>query len=274
MGNTDDLKATNKWESDLPVCESGNQTQPSEPSGSAQLTHGMGDIPTVPCAKGSNLAVLKKAAGVKKTGMSIMAPYWAKDGGDKFYSLTEESDFTSSEHNQSDTGSSIFSETRSVSSTNESTVRQQQRDRKCVKERLGPREGIELSALSSSKTLQWDYAGIKLMEAPATDGQPIVDRSIERNTCDPANSTCTTSSESGMLQSIYDSIKELQTETRVENRCARVATKCLQGTVRRVAKTCVEIEVKLNAMEERTMAVEADVEALKGTVCVRGWTAD
>ncbi|KAJ1162258.1 hypothetical protein NDU88_002726 [Pleurodeles waltl] len=66
-----------------------------------------------------------------------------------------------------------------------------------------------------------------------------------------------------MLQSIYNSIKEFQTETRIENRCARVATKRLQGTVRKFAKSCIEIEAKLNTIEERTAAVEADVEALR-----------
>ncbi|KAJ1148620.1 hypothetical protein NDU88_001448 [Pleurodeles waltl] len=66
-----------------------------------------------------------------------------------------------------------------------------------------------------------------------------------------------------MLQSIYDSIKELQTETRAENRRARMATKHLQGTVRKVVKSCAEIKWKLSTMEERTMAVEADIEALR-----------
>ncbi|KAJ1206711.1 hypothetical protein NDU88_002112 [Pleurodeles waltl] len=66
-----------------------------------------------------------------------------------------------------------------------------------------------------------------------------------------------------MLQSKYDSIKELQTKTRVESRRARVATKRLQRTVRKVVKSYIEIEEKLSTMEERTMAVEADVEALR-----------
>ncbi|KAJ1145822.1 hypothetical protein NDU88_012106 [Pleurodeles waltl] len=66
-----------------------------------------------------------------------------------------------------------------------------------------------------------------------------------------------------MLQSIYDSIKELQNETRAESRRARMTTKHLQGTVRKVVKSCAEIEGKLSTMEERTMAVEADTEALR-----------
>ncbi|KAJ1214314.1 hypothetical protein NDU88_001933 [Pleurodeles waltl] len=115
--------------------------------------------------------VPKEVAVVKKAGMSLKAPDWAKDGGDKFYSLMEESDFTSSEHNQSESGSSI-------SSTTEPTVRK----------------------------------------------------------------TTVTSS---------------------ENRRAWIATKRLQGTVRKVVKLCIEIEGKLNTMEERTLAAEADVEALR-----------
>ncbi|KAJ1157324.1 hypothetical protein NDU88_010038 [Pleurodeles waltl] len=98
---------------------------------------------------------------------------------------------------------------------------------------------------------------------PVTDGQLKVDRGSEGSTDGPAVSTCTTNPEPGILQAIYDSIKQLQTETRSENRRARIATKRLQGTVRKVAKLCIEIEGKLNTMEERKLAVEADVEALR-----------
>ncbi|KAJ1137610.1 hypothetical protein NDU88_004008 [Pleurodeles waltl] len=69
-----------------------------------------------------------------------------------------------------------------------------------------------------------------------------------------------------MLQMIYDTIRELQTETRAESRRARMATKQLQGTVRKVAKSCMEIEEKLNTMENRTSIVEAEVETLKEQV--------
>ncbi|KAJ1175542.1 hypothetical protein NDU88_000829 [Pleurodeles waltl] len=62
--------------------------------------------------------------------------------------------------------------------------------------------------------------------------------------------------DSEMLQSVHNSIKELQTETRAESRRARLATKQLQGTVRKVVKSCIEMEGKLSSMEERTSAVE------------------
>ncbi|KAJ1211165.1 hypothetical protein NDU88_006526 [Pleurodeles waltl] len=214
---------------------------------------------------GSNHTVLKQVVETQKTGKSKKAPDWSKEGGDKFYSLTEESDFTSSEYNQSENGGSTSSETGSISSTMEPTVRQQRRQSKCVKACSVPNEGIELSALSS-KALKWDYAGIKLTAAGAAsviDEQLNVDRDVVGSTGGPTISTCITNAESGMLQSIYDSIKELQTETRTENRRARIATKRLQGTVHKVAKSCIEIEGKLNTMEERMMAVEADVDALR-----------
>ncbi|KAJ1193012.1 hypothetical protein NDU88_002318 [Pleurodeles waltl] len=206
------------------------------------------------------------AVGDKETVKSIKSikpPEWAKDSGDKFYSLTEESDFTSSERSLSESGSSISSETGSISSSNEPTVRQQQRHCKCATARPGPSEGTELSTHSGSETLKWDYSGIRLTDVSTANGQHMTSNNIEGNIGGPASNTCAANVETGMLQSIYNSIKEFQTETRIENRCARVATKRLQGTVHKVAKSCAEIEAKLNTMEERTMVVEADIEALR-----------
>ncbi|KAJ1179122.1 hypothetical protein NDU88_004358 [Pleurodeles waltl] len=199
----------------------------------------------------------------KDIGKNIKPSDWARDGGDKFYSLTEVSDLTSSEHNLSESGSDIFSNTGSISSSNEPTVRQQRRHRKCVKVRSGPGECTEPSTFSGSKTLKWDYSGIRLTDVPIANGQQVTNKSIEGNAGDLASNICTASIESVMLQSIYSSIKEFQTETRIENRCTRVATKRLQGAVRKVVQSCAEIEAKLNTMEERTTAVEADVEALR-----------
>ncbi|KAJ1209232.1 hypothetical protein NDU88_004610 [Pleurodeles waltl] len=79
----------------------------------------------------------------------------------------------------------------------------------------------------------------------------------------PAGNAYAMGTKAGILQSIYSSIKELQTETRIESRRARIATKRLQGTVRKVAKSCTEIEAKLCSMEERIVAVEEDVDTLK-----------
>ncbi|KAJ1172401.1 hypothetical protein NDU88_004248 [Pleurodeles waltl] len=196
-----------------------------------------------------------------KIGRRKKVPDWSKDGGDKFYSLTEDSEVISSGCNQSATDGSISSESESASSAAEATVRQQRRLRRCSKSRAGLTGGAVLPG-QSTKTLQWDYLGTRLTgsgKIPMTDSLPNADRSTD---CQPL-STSATSTDSEMLQIIYDLIKELQTETRAESRRAQVATKRLQGAVRKVVKSCTEIEEKLNKMEDRTMAVEADVEALK-----------
>ncbi|KAJ1092696.1 hypothetical protein NDU88_005806 [Pleurodeles waltl] len=106
------------------------------------------------------------AVGDKETVKSIKPPEWAKDGSDKFDSLTEESDFTSSEHTLSESGSSISPETGSISSSNEPIVWQQRRHRKRATARSGPSEGTELFPLSGTKTLKWDYSGIGLTDYP------------------------------------------------------------------------------------------------------------
>ncbi|KAJ1202665.1 hypothetical protein NDU88_006462 [Pleurodeles waltl] len=81
---------------------------------------------------------------------------WAKDTGDKFYSLTEKSDFSSAdEHSPSESGSSISSERGNASSSNKPTVWQRRRQRKCTKTRSGSQESTELSASSGNKTLKW-----------------------------------------------------------------------------------------------------------------------
>ncbi|KAJ1166315.1 hypothetical protein NDU88_006720 [Pleurodeles waltl] len=49
-------------------------------------------------------------AGVEEIGTKKKAPDWSKDGSDTFYSLTEDSDTTTSDHNSSETGASISSE--------------------------------------------------------------------------------------------------------------------------------------------------------------------
>ncbi|KAJ1164737.1 hypothetical protein NDU88_005171 [Pleurodeles waltl] len=69
-----------------------------------------------------------------------------------------------------------------------------------------------------------------------------------------------------MLQLIYDSVKEHQTETLAESRRAWLVTKHLQGALKKVSTTCTKIGEKLNAIEERTSAVEANMGALQGEV--------
>ncbi|KAJ1090694.1 hypothetical protein NDU88_003823 [Pleurodeles waltl] len=205
----------------------------------------------------------KLMGGDKETERGRKPLDWAKDSGDKFYSLTEESDLTSGEHSLSESGSSMSSETGNISSSNEPTVRQLRWQRKCTKMRSGPLEGTELSTSSGSKTLKWDYSGIRLTEITIANGQQMANNNMEGSTGGPTSSACTVGTDSGMLQSIYNSIKQLQTESRIKNRRTRVATKRLQGTVCKVAKSCTDIETKLSSMEERIAAFEVDVDALR-----------
>ncbi|KAJ1175164.1 hypothetical protein NDU88_000455 [Pleurodeles waltl] len=100
--------------------------------------------------------------GVEANGTKKKAPHWPKDGGDKFYSLTEDSDSTNSDQSSSETGASISSKSGSFSSTAESTVQQRQRESKGLKLRAPIRDDVELSA-QSRKTLKWDYSGTNLM---------------------------------------------------------------------------------------------------------------
>ncbi|KAJ1192140.1 hypothetical protein NDU88_001454 [Pleurodeles waltl] len=100
-------------------------------------------------------------------------------------------------------------------------------------------------------------------EAHVPEAQAKAEKRADAPVCSLDLSIVTRNTDSEMLQSIYDSIKELQTETRAERRRGRLATKRLQGTVRKVVKSCTEIEEKLSTMEERTMAVEGDVVTLR-----------
>ncbi|KAJ1119561.1 hypothetical protein NDU88_007746 [Pleurodeles waltl] len=150
---------------------------------------------------------------------------WAKDSGDKFYLLTEELDFSSAdEHIPSESGSSISSERGNSSSSNEPTVRQRRQQRKCTKTRSVSQEGTECSASSGSKTLKWDYSSISLTDITRTTdisamgGQQLVNNDMEENNGGTKSDTCAASTDSGMLQSIFNSIKEFQTETRIESR--------------------------------------------------------
>ncbi|KAJ1114337.1 hypothetical protein NDU88_002575 [Pleurodeles waltl] len=202
-------------------------------------------------------------AGAEEIGTKKKGPDWPKDGSDKLYSLPEESDSSNSDQSLSETGASICSESGSFSSLADSKVRQREN-----KERAPIRDGLELSG-QSRKTLKWAYSGTNPMstvEAHIPEARAKAEQAEKRADAPVRSSVLsigTRNTDSEMLQYIYDSIKELQTETRAESRRARIATKRLQGTVHKVVKSCIEIEGKLSVMEERTMAVEADVVALR-----------
>ncbi|KAJ1204047.1 hypothetical protein NDU88_007828 [Pleurodeles waltl] len=161
---------------------------------------------------------------------------WGKDSSDKFYSLTEQSDLSSADRSFSESDESETSEAGNKSPSCEFTVRHF-RQRKPVKPRSGSQEGFENAASMSGRTLRWDYSGIGLADTPTVGNQgPANDKNesdMGASAGDTGNSgnTHAMGTEAGILQSIYSSIKELQTETRIESRRARIATKRLQGSV-------------------------------------------
>ncbi|KAJ1141710.1 hypothetical protein NDU88_008038 [Pleurodeles waltl] len=193
---------------------------------------------------------------------------WGKDSSEKFYSLTEESDLGSADCSFSGTDESETSEAGNKSPSGELTVRKA-RQRKFVKSRSGLQEGSENTASMSGRTLRWDYSGIGLAETPTVGNQsPANDKNgsdlgATAGSMGNSGNIHVMGTEAGILQSIYSSIKELQTETRIESRRARVATKRLQGSVRKVAKSCMEIKAKLCSMEDRIVAVEEEMDTLK-----------
>ncbi|KAJ1213833.1 hypothetical protein NDU88_001464 [Pleurodeles waltl] len=205
----------------------------------------------------------------KTTGEDSQLMDWGKDSSDKFYSLTEESDPSSTDYSLSESEDSEISATGNISSSNEPTVRQPRRQRKSVKIRPCSQGGSENSMSMGSKTLKWDYSGIGLADTPTLSQQGSTNGKMEIETGACPNTSSTMGTEAGLLQSIYSSIKELQTETRIESRHARIATKRLQGSVRKVVKSCTEIKAKLGSMEERIVAVEEEVDTLKGQSTVR-----
>ncbi|KAJ1187582.1 hypothetical protein NDU88_004357 [Pleurodeles waltl] len=130
---------------------------------------------------------------------------------------------------------------------------------------MGSIDGTDISGWNGA-TLKWDYSGNRLsfLENDAKGVLPSKAYRGENSLTVPISKTASTDAE--MLQFINGTVMELQTETRTESQRAWMATKQLQVTVRKVAKTCGEIEEKLNAMENRTSAVEAEVEVLKEQV--------
>ncbi|KAJ1178806.1 hypothetical protein NDU88_004048 [Pleurodeles waltl] len=111
-------------------------------------------------------------------------------------------------------------------------------------------------------SFKWDYLGTRLTgleKDSKLDPPPNIDGGED---C-PASSNRATGTDAKMPQMIYDMIRELQTETMAESRRARIATKHLQCAVCKVVKSCTEIEEKLSVMENRTAAVEVDIEAQK-----------
>ncbi|KAJ1152225.1 hypothetical protein NDU88_005002 [Pleurodeles waltl] len=256
--NADQAKAHNSGSMHPQSLESNGATQaPQDEADTLPALCSGNSIKGIEDVKNSEVEVRK----IGKSKKSKKGSDWSKDGGDKFYSLTEDSESTSRGCNESATVGSTLSESESASSAAESTVRQQRRQLRSTKIQPGLTGGAE-PAGQSTKALKWDYLGIRLTgseNVPASDSPPNVDGNVVGQT----SNTSATSTDTRLLQIIYDTIKEVQTETRTESRRARLATKHLQGTVWKIAKSCTEIEENLSTMEDRTTTVEADVEALK-----------
>ncbi|KAJ1193780.1 hypothetical protein NDU88_003076 [Pleurodeles waltl] len=86
---------------------------------------------------------------------------WSKDGGDKFYSLTEDSEAVSSGDNLSEDEGSISLESKSLPSAAGPTVKLQQHHCKRIKSRTGSTGEVDSPGWSAA-TLKWDYSGIRL----------------------------------------------------------------------------------------------------------------
>ncbi|KAJ1130431.1 hypothetical protein NDU88_008784 [Pleurodeles waltl] len=122
----DSSVATKKKRSGSPISRNGHQAQRSEILAERETVGDMDDTTTTLSTEGLQYVSPKLMAGDKEIEKSLKPPDWAKDGGDKFYSLAEESYLSKS-------GSSISSETGNISSSKEPTVQQQQRHRKRTK---------------------------------------------------------------------------------------------------------------------------------------------
>ncbi|KAJ1114471.1 hypothetical protein NDU88_002708 [Pleurodeles waltl] len=90
---------------------------------------------------------------VEKDGKNID---WSNGGGDKFYSLTEDSEAVRSGYNLSEEDGSVSSEAESLSSAVGPTVRPQQRHRKHIKFRAGS-VGVVDSPEGCAAMHKWDF---------------------------------------------------------------------------------------------------------------------
>ncbi|KAJ1127309.1 hypothetical protein NDU88_005712 [Pleurodeles waltl] len=89
---------------------------------SSQASQGKATSPLMGDAGNLTHMAQTLVAGFKATGAKEKGPEWPKDGGDTFYSLTEDSDSTNSDQGSSEIGASISSESVSFLSLAESTV--------------------------------------------------------------------------------------------------------------------------------------------------------
>ncbi|KAJ1158911.1 hypothetical protein NDU88_011583 [Pleurodeles waltl] len=103
----DSSVVTKKKRGGSPISRNRHQAQRSQFPVGREAVGDMDDTTTTLCTEGWQHVSPKLMIGDKEIKKSLKPLDWAKDGGDTFYSLTEESDFTSSEHDLSESGSSI-----------------------------------------------------------------------------------------------------------------------------------------------------------------------
>ncbi|KAJ1179774.1 hypothetical protein NDU88_005008 [Pleurodeles waltl] len=160
---------------------------------------------------------------------------WSQDGGDTFYSLTEESEAGSSGCDLREEDGNASSTAESLSSAVGPTVGPQRWQRKCLNSRIG----TEDSPGECAETLKWDYSGIRLSQ-PGNDFKVLKDMSLSPTqskvrTLRMGRQTTWLVQIQNCYILIYGTVRELQRETQAESRRARMATKQLQVVVRKIA---------------------------------------
>ncbi|KAJ1089786.1 hypothetical protein NDU88_002931 [Pleurodeles waltl] len=148
---------------------------------------------------------------------------WSKDGGDKFYSLKEESEAVSSGCDLSEEGGNVSSTAESLSSAVGPTVRPQWQHRKRINSRIGS-GAIGDSLGECAETLKWDCSGIRLSQ-PGKDPKAPKDTVLIPNSTAGENSpdgqmNNMASADTKLLHLIYGTVREPQMETRAESRRA------------------------------------------------------
>ncbi|KAJ1187118.1 hypothetical protein NDU88_003897 [Pleurodeles waltl] len=163
---------------------------------------------------------LRRSPGkLQKDGKNID---WSKDGGDNFYSLTEDSEAVSSGYYLSEEDGSVSLENEILSVGVGPTVKLQQRHRKRIKSRAGSAGGAD-SPERCAATLKWDYSVIRFSqpEKELKDSKDVLTSNIGTGEICPSEQINNmASTDTKMLQLIHGTVRELQTETRAESRRA------------------------------------------------------
>ncbi|KAJ1135872.1 hypothetical protein NDU88_002301 [Pleurodeles waltl] len=145
---------------------------------------------------------------------------WSKDGGDKSYSLTEESEAASSGYDLNEEDGSGSSEAESLSPAVGHTVMPQRQHRKRIMSRTAQ---LALQIIprgvwrrSSGTTQELDCRNpIKILRPP--QDTVLNPNLIADENCPGEQINNMASTDTKMLQLIYGTVRELQTETRVES---------------------------------------------------------